>query len=88
MPHKKYIPYIPALVYLVCFYSQSILQSDIFMALFSVQFPALQYFIFSVYPNLNFTECFPVHFKHFCKFVLQTDIFKAIFQHLLSFLKF
>ena len=30
IPHKTYIPHIPAFVYLVCFYSQSILQSDHF----------------------------------------------------------
>ena len=30
IPHKTYIPHIPAIVYLVCFYSQSIRQSDHF----------------------------------------------------------
>ena len=30
IPHKKYIPHIPVFLYLVCFYSQSILQSDHF----------------------------------------------------------
>ena len=30
MPHKTYTPHIPAFVNLVCFYSQSILQSDHF----------------------------------------------------------
>ena len=30
IPHKPYIPHIPAFVYLVCFYSQIILQSDHF----------------------------------------------------------
>ena len=47
--------------------------------------------LFSVYILIRtLTECFPVHFKYFCKFsikILQSDIFTAIFQHLLSFLK-
>ena len=41
----------------------------IFMPLFSVQFSALHYYIFSVYTNL--TECFSVHFKYFCKFSIK-----------------
>ena len=71
MPHKKYITHIPAFVYLVCFYSQTILQSDHFMALFFVKFSALHYFIFSVYTNLNFSRMFSVHFKYFCKFSIK-----------------
>ena len=43
----------------------------IFMALFYVQFSALHYIIFSVYTNLNLTECFSVHFKYFCKFSIK-----------------
>ena len=41
------------------------------MALFSVQFSALHYFIFSVYTNLTLIECFSVHFKYFCKFSIK-----------------
>ena len=41
------------------------------MALFSVQFSALHYFIFSVYTNLNFNRMFSVHFKYFCKFSIK-----------------
>ena len=65
IPHKIFIPHIPAFVYLVCFYSQSILQSFIFMALFFVQFSALHYFIFNVYTNLNFIRMFSGTFQIF-----------------------
>ena len=41
------------------------------MALFSVQFSALHYFIFSVYTNLNLNSMFSVHFKYFCKFSIK-----------------
>ena len=41
------------------------------MALFSVQFSALHYFIFSVYSNLNFNRMF---FKYFCKVSIQNII--------------
>ena len=34
IPHKTYILHIPAFVYLVCFYSQIILQSDHFHGIF------------------------------------------------------
>ena len=47
-PHKTYIHHIPAFVYLVCFYSQRILQSDHFYCIISVQFSALHYLFFSV----------------------------------------
>ena len=45
IPHKTYIPHIPAFVYLVCFYSQSILQSDHFHGIIfrPVLCPALYY---------------------------------------------
>ena len=63
----------------------------IFMALLSIQFSALYYFIFSVYTNLNFNRMFfstfqillQTFFKKYYKFWH----FTAIFQHLLSFLK-
>ena len=44
------------------------------MALFSVQFSALHYFIFSVYTNLNFNIMFSVHFKYFYKFSINNII--------------
>ena len=41
------------------------------MALFSVQFSALHYFIFSVYTNLNLNRMFFSTFKYFCKFSIK-----------------
>ena len=88
--HKTCIPRIPAFVYLVCFYSQTILPSNNFQGIISVQFSALHYFIFSVYTYLNFNRMFSSTFQIclqiFNKTILQSDIFTAIFQHLLSFL--
>ena len=50
----------------ICFYSQSIgLLQIISMALFSVQFSALHYFIFSVYTNLNLNTMFSSTFQIF-----------------------
>ena len=63
IPHKTHMPYIPAFVNLVCFYSQCILQSDHFHGIFSVQFSALHYFIFSVYTNLNLNRMFASIFQ-------------------------
>ena len=58
----------------------------IFKALFSGQFSALHYFIFSVYTNLNFKRMFSSTFQIFLhifnKKILQSDIFTAFFQHL------
>ena len=62
----------------------------IFMALFSVQFSALHYLIFSVYTNLNFNRMFFSTFQIFLQIVNKNITiwhFTAIFQHLLSFLK-
>ena len=59
------------------------------MALFSIQFSALHYFIFSVYTYLNlnrmFSSTLQIFLQIFNKKILQSDIFTAIFQHLLSF---
>ena len=41
------------------------------MALFSVLFSALHYFIFSVYTNLNFNRIFNSTIKYFCKFSIK-----------------
>ena len=41
------------------------------MALFSVQFSALHYFIFIVYTYLNFNRMFFSTFKFFCKFSIK-----------------
>ena len=71
IPHKTYIPHIPAFVYLVCFTAKVYCSQIIFMALFSVEFSALLYFIFSVYTNLNFNRMFSVHYKYFCKFSIK-----------------
>ena len=91
IPHKPYIPRIPAFAYLVCHYSQSIWQSDHFHGNISVQFSALHYFFSVSYPNLNFNRMFSITFQIFLLIfnqkILQSDIFTAIFQHLLSFLK-
>ena len=65
IPHKTYIPHIPAFVYLVCFYSQSILRSDHFHGIISVQFSALHYLIFSVYTDLNVNRMFSCTFQIF-----------------------
>ena len=63
----------------------------IFMALFSAQFSALHYFIFSVYTNLNlnrmFFSIFQIFLQIFNKEYFNLAFFLAIFQHLLSFLK-
>ena len=59
IPRKAYIPQIPAFVYLVCFFTAKVYSRRIiFMALFSAQFSALHYFIFSIYTNLNFNRMF------------------------------
>ena len=59
------------------------------MALFFVRFSALHYFIFSVYTDLNYNRMFSSTFHIFLlifnKKVIQSDIFTAIFQQLLSF---
>ena len=75
-------PY-PSFVCLVCFYSQSILQSDHFMALFSVQFSALHYFIFSVYTNLNFNRMFYSTFQIFLQ-IFNKEYYNLAFYSIFS----
>ena len=66
------MPHIPAFVYLVCFFTAKVYwRRIIFRALFSIQFSALHYFIFSVYTNLNFNRIFSSTFKYFCKFSIK-----------------
>ena len=66
IPCKTYIPHIPAFVYLVCFFSAKVYcPRIIFMALFSIQFSSLHYFILSVYTNLNFNRMFSSTFQVF-----------------------
>ena len=62
IPHKTYIPHIPALVYLVCFYRQSILPSDHFNGIIFPQFSALHHLIFNFYnTNLNLNRmCYSI----------------------------
>ena len=56
--HKTCIHYIPAFVYLVCFYSQRVLQLDLFHSI--ILYPALRYVLLfiSVYTNLNLNSMF------------------------------
>ena len=64
--NKTYIPHISAFVYLVCFFTAKVYCSQIiFMVLFSVQFSALDYFILSVYTDLNFNRMFSSTFQIF-----------------------
>ena len=68
IPHKMYIPHIPSFVYFVffCFSTAKVYCNRIiFVALFSVQFSGLHYFIFSVYTNLNFNRMFSSTFQVF-----------------------
>ena len=84
IPHKTYIPHIPALVYLVCFYRQSLLPSDHFNGIIFPQFSALHHFIFNFYnTNLNLNRmCYSI-FQIFLlifnkkKKILQSDIYTA-----------
>ena len=70
--HKTYIPHIPEFVYLVCFYSQSILPSDHFHGFIFRPVLCSAFFLFSVSILIwTLTECFPVHFKYFCKFSIK-----------------
>ena len=89
--HKTYIPHIPAFVYLACFHSQSILQSDHFHGIIFHPVLCSSILFFSVYTNFNLKEYFQnisnisANFQK--KKILQSDIFTAIFQHLLYFLE-
>ena len=67
IPHKMYIPHIPAFVYLVpvVFTAKVYCSRIIFMALFSLQFPALHYFILSFCTNLDFNRMFSSTFQIF-----------------------
>ena len=67
IPRKTHIPHIPAFVYKFVF--KTIVYSSwiIFMALFSAQFSALHYSIFSVYTNLNFNRTFQIFLQIFNK---------------------
>ena len=87
-PHKTYIPHIPAFIYLVCFSAGVYCSRGIFMAFFlsSSLFCTI---LFSVYTKLNLNRMFSSTFIIFLltlnKKILQSDIFTAIFQHLLIF---
>ena len=78
IPHKTYIPHIPAFVYLVCFSAKVYCSRIIFMALFSVQFSALCYIIFSVYTNLNFNRMFFSTFQIFLQ-ILNKEYYNLAF---------
>ena len=85
IPHKTYITDKPAFVYLVCFHSQSILQSGHFHRIIFHPVLCLQCIYISVYNYLDSHRmCF---FFSLFQNILQSDIFTAFFQHLLSFLK-
>ena len=58
IPHKMYIPHIPSFVYSVCFYSQSILQKDLFHGIIFGSVLCSASFNFSVYTDLNYELCF------------------------------
>ena len=72
-------PYL-AFVYLVCFYSQSILQSDHFHGIIFLQFSALYYFFSVSILIWTLTECFSSHFKIF----LQISIKNITIRHFYS----
>ena len=63
IPHKTYIPHIPAFVYLICFHSQSILQSNHFNIFRPVLCSAL--LLFSVYTYLNLNRMLSGTFQIF-----------------------
>ena len=68
IPHKTYIPnipHIPAFVYLVCFYSQSILSWYHFQGIIFRPVLCSALFFFSVYTNLNFNRFFFSTFQIF-----------------------
>ena len=89
IPHKTYIPHIPAFVYLVCFYSQSKLLSDHFHDIIfrPVLCSALFYFQCLYKFEQNVFQYISNISANFQKTILQSGIFTAIFQHLLYFLK-
>ena len=83
--------HIPAFVYLVCFLQPKYTEVGSFSWYYFPSSSLLWIVLLSVSLLIwTLTECFPVHFKYFCKFlikILQSDIFTVIFQLLLSFLK-
>ena len=91
IPRKTYKPHFPAFVYLVCFLQPKYTAVWSFSWHYFLSSSLLCIILFSASILIwTLTECFPVHCKYFCRFsikVLQSDIFTAIFQHLLSFLE-
>ena len=84
IPHKTYIPHIPAFVYLVCFFTAKVYCSlTISIALFSVQFSALHYFIFSVLTNSNFNRMFSSIFQIFLQ-IFNKTYYNLTFYSILS----
>ena len=69
IPHKAYIPHIPAFVYLVCLLQPKYTAVGSFSWHYFPSSSLLCIILFSVSILIRtLTECFSVHFKYFCKF--------------------
>ena len=62
---NMHTPYSCICIFSLFFTAKVYCSQIIFMALFSIQFSALHYFIFSVYTNLNFNRMFFSSFQIF-----------------------
>ena len=72
IPHKTYIPHIPAFVYLVCFLQAKYTAVGSFSWYYFPSSSLLWIILFSVSTLIwTLTECFPVHLKYFCKFSIK-----------------
>ena len=72
IPHKTYIPHIPAFVYLVCFLQPKYTAVGPFSLHYFLSSSLLCIILFSVSELIRtLTECFPVYYKYFCKFSIK-----------------
>ena len=72
IPHKMYIPHIRAFVYLVCFLQPKYTAVGSFSWHYFSSSSLLCIILFSVSILIwTLTDCFPVHFKYFCKFSIK-----------------
>ena len=80
IPHKAYIPHIPAFVYLVCFLSLCILPSDHFHGIIFRPVLCSALFHFQcLYTNLNFNRMFNSTYQIFLR-IFNKKYFYSIFS--------
>ena len=85
IPHKTYIPNIPEFVYLVCFLQPEFTAVGLFSWHYFLASSLLCIILFSVSILIwSLTQCFPVHFKYFCKFSIKNITIWHFLQQLFN----